>query len=343
MSTSRLIARVTAAFLLALLVLVAAQASSAPYAADCDHTDPAWDYRWPVKPFARQHPIRGAFGDPRTRAADEAFGQTGPNDSGSYSFHSGVDIVAPDGTPVYPVVSGWVAAAQGGKIIVHTPDGRSFQYDHLVPAVRVGEYVTAELTVLGRVQPRLGHVHLTEIDRMVLRGKCASFGANPLASGHLEPYRDGTRPMTEGLYVDDGSGPRPLVDHPVGPADHLAVEATDPAALPVPGAWAGLPQTPALVEWELVRGRSSVAWHVVADFRQTEPGTEAFWRIYAAGTYQNQPEFDHRLYLGHAGRYLFRLGVHAAHLRPGTYRLVVRVADVRGNRSTTVWPIRFVR
>src|SRR5437762_1231281 len=75
-------------------------------------------YHWPVKPFDRQHPVRGAFGDPRTLVVDEPFGVTRPYDGGAYSFHNGIDIVAARGTPVYPVVSGRVVKAGGHEIVV---------------------------------------------------------------------------------------------------------------------------------------------------------------------------------------------------------------------------------
>ena len=65
----------------------------------------ASSYGWPFKPFNKQHPIRGFFGDPRTVYENGvlAGGFDGP---GFFSFHQGVDISAPDGTPIYPVVSG---------------------------------------------------------------------------------------------------------------------------------------------------------------------------------------------------------------------------------------------
>ena len=62
-------------------------------------------YSWPFKPFNKQHPIRGFFGDPRTVYENGilAGGFDGP---GIFSFHQGIDISAPDGTPIYPVETG---------------------------------------------------------------------------------------------------------------------------------------------------------------------------------------------------------------------------------------------
>jgi hypothetical protein len=61
----------------------------------CAH--PAWtrlSYGWPIKPFHRQHPIRGYFGDPRTLAWEGQPGLDSELTPGSFSFHNGVDIVA---------------------------------------------------------------------------------------------------------------------------------------------------------------------------------------------------------------------------------------------------------
>jgi hypothetical protein len=108
--------------------------------------------------------------------------------------------------------------------------------------------------------------------------------------------------------------------------------------MPVPSAFAGMPQTPALVEWRLRGGKGWSAWHIAADFRRTLP-TAPFWTVYVAGTYQNFPGFNHRSYWGIAGRYLFRVALDPSRLSPGAYELEARVADVRGNSSTTTWPI----
>jgi len=294
-------------------------------------TGPA--YHWPIKPFDRQHPIRGAFGDPRTVNVDQPFGWTGPSEIGAHSFHNGIDIVGSPGTPVYPVVSGWVVRAKQDEIVVRTDDGRSFQYYHLsrARAAHGGRFVVVDRTILGWIRVRYGHVHLAEIDHGVIQ--------NPLAPGHLEPYRDRTRPVAGELYVDDGPLPSALDGRAVGPQDKLAVAADDPQAMPVTGPWAGLPQVPALVEWRLFHGQTHTAWTVAVDFRETEPIPRDFWQVYGPGTYQNSPAFAHHLYLGTPGRFLFRLHLHLNRRRPGLYHLVVRVADVRGNQSTAVWPL----
>src|SRR5207237_1482099 len=62
-------------------------------------------YPWPIKPFNKQHPIRGFFGDPRT-VFENGVLAGGFDGLGFFSFHQGIDISAPDGTPIYPVVSG---------------------------------------------------------------------------------------------------------------------------------------------------------------------------------------------------------------------------------------------
>jgi len=292
-------------------------------------------YHWPIKPFDSQHPIRGAFGDPRTDSPDEPFGSTGPNEIGAASFHNGIDIVAAPGTPVYPVVSGRVARAKPDEIVIDTYDGRAFQYYHLSKArnVRPGKFVVAYHTVLGWIRTRYGHVHLAEIDGHLIH--------NPFDPGHLEPYHDWTKPAATELYVDDGPVPSPVEGRAVGPRDQLAVDASDPPAMSAPdGPWHGLPQVPALVEWRLFHGGTSTPWKVAVDFRQTEPPPKDFWQVYGPGTYQNCPAFAGRDYLGMEGRYLFRLQIHPNYLKPGLYKIAVRVSDIRGNRSTAWWPLQ---
>lgn len=283
-------------------------------------------YHWPIKPFDQQHPIRAAFGDPRTLDADAPFGETSPSLAGYYSFHNGVDIVAVAGTPVYPVVSGVVAIATTDEIAVHTRDGRSFQYMHLLSDVHRGEKVVAYRTVLGTIQQPYNHVHLAEIDN--------ARAQNPLAPGHLEPYSDHTRPEVTGLYVYDGdtnSSANGIAR--VTSRERVAVAAEDPPPMAEPGWFSGLPQAPALVQWRLRIRRTWTSWRVASDFRRTEPPSWDFWKVYAPGTFQNAPVFEHQLFRGTPGVYLFWLPIHPSVLAPGRDELEVQVSDIRGNRS----------
>src|SRR5215470_1984091 len=318
--------------LLATLLVFVAQAGGGQALAHRPSA-PGWQpYHWPVKPFGAQHTTHGVVGDPRTVYPLQAFGRTGPNREGAYSFHNGVDISAEVGAAVYPVVSGTVITALADKIIVRARDGRRFQYYHLDSRVHTGQTVVAQRTVIGRITTKYRHVHLAEIDGYRLH--------NPLDPRHLAPYRDWTKPTADGLYIDNGGGPRPLVDNHVGARDSLVVAAADPPARPLIGAYNGLPQVPALVEWRLFHNGTHTPWKVAADFRLTVPPPRAFWHIYAPGTYQNIPVFERRLYSATPGRYLFRLGVDATRLAAGAYQLQVRVTDIRHNSSVAGWPIQ---
>src|SRR5712692_8228540 len=97
-------------------------------------------YPWPVKPFDVQHAIRGNFDDPRAlRGSVDASGNN------PLSFHSGVDIQAPDGTAVYAVESGQVTYPSASAVAVASPSTFAlapliFDYWHVVPAVAPLQY-----------------------------------------------------------------------------------------------------------------------------------------------------------------------------------------------------------
>src|SRR6516164_4051664 len=73
-------------------------------------------YGWPVAPFDRQHPIRGGFGDPRTIYLEPPTHASLMHPVGSFSFHQGVDISAPDGPAVYPVADGTVMSLTADRV-----------------------------------------------------------------------------------------------------------------------------------------------------------------------------------------------------------------------------------
>lgn len=69
--------------------------------------------------------------------------------SGSYTFHSGVDLAAPGGTPIYASKSGTVTTAAyaqyswGNYVVINHGDGYSTLYAHMVYyTVSVGEHVS---------------------------------------------------------------------------------------------------------------------------------------------------------------------------------------------------------
>jgi hypothetical protein len=133
----------------------------------------------------------GARGD--FRLAGQAFHsphllRAGLNELRPGNLHTGVDILARDGTPVYAVQGGTaqVLASSGADARVRVG---SFEYWHVRPLVRDGQYVRPYADVVGTILKGAGHVHLSELsgDRYL----------NPLRPGGrvLAPWRDSARPV----------------------------------------------------------------------------------------------------------------------------------------------------
>jgi hypothetical protein len=284
-------------------------------------------YPWPLKPFNQQHPIRANFGDPRTRFLNTMLtdGLQGP---GTFLFHNGIDIAAPEGTPVYAVISGKVRYIDESAISVKTKGRGVFQYFHLLVKVRNGQHVVAGKTVLGTVLRAYGHVHLSEI-----RGGRVW---NPLARGGIAPYRDHTVPQVRAINVRPAGSLLPFDSATVCGTVSLVAAADDAAPMAVPGVFAGFPLSPALITWSLARvgGITYVNDVPAADFRTTIPASRYFWSVYARGSYQNAPRFSNRQYFM-PGRFLYNLAsfVDTRSYPNGLYEIAVRVADMRGNSS----------
>lgn len=299
---------------LALLLLVPAGSASA--------------YPWPFKPFDRPHPIRGFFGDPRTVYENGILAGAfeGP---GTFSFHQGIDISAPDGTPLYAIANGTVRFLGSSTLNLVTDRGVTFQFFHIVSVVSEGQRVVARKTVLGYVQPPFQHVHMSEI----VRGRVV----NPLQKRHLTPYRDTTKPVIRGIHVRNAAGEVQTVLGLCGRVE-LDLEAFDMPSVPVPGKFNGLPVAPSLVQWRLTRLGDPAAgpWHTVADFRRTVPEKAQFWDVYARGSYQNAPRFGREQYASMPGRFLFLLAkdLDTRRLANGVYVVTVRVGDAHGHTTT---------
>ena len=257
-------------------------------------------YDWPLRPFDRQHPVRGFFNDPRDGRDD------------SHTFHFGIDISAPDGTPVYAVKAGTVYLSSDQALAVAEPSGRILAYWHIAIAVRDRQQVRRH-QLLGHIQAPWGHVHFVEIQN----GQYL----NPLRPGALGPYEDHTLPSIARARVRTGANPE------------IVVDAFDTTPMRVAHPWRSMPVTPALLTWRVVSGtRAVLAWRTGVDFSRLLQDSDRFREIYASDTRKNDPP--------RAGRYCFRMAGGAAigSLPAGSYRLDVRAADTAGNATKASFP-----
>ena len=277
-------------------------------------------YGWPVKPFDRQHPVRGFFGDPRI----------GMTPKGMHSgFHFGIDISCPNGTPVYATLDGTVRLESFRPEVV-TIVGRDrrtqFEYWHIRPAVVNGTHVTASRTLIGWAEPPWEHVHFSERRDGVY--------VNPLRPGALGPFSNTTRPWVKALRVDDAIGP--LSTRSAHGIVDLVVEAYDETPIRVPGRWGGKPVTPALLRWRLVTTHGAVVlgWRTPIDHRLVKPDDAAYTTQYAQWTRQNKR--------GRPGRYRFVLAAEwdTRTLEDGDYLVEVAASDVSRNTESRLFPIR---
>jgi hypothetical protein len=271
-------------------------------------TGVAPSYGWPVKPFDRQHPVRGWFGDPRILGK-------------SHSFHFGVDVSCPNGTPVYATVSGhaYVYPKHPETVFVRADDGRRvFDYWHIRPRIRSGQRVRAYETVVGTAAAPWEHVHFAEHTNGVY--------VNPLRPGAMGPYSDRTAPALRSFTVE--STGRILQNRVAYGRVDLVVEAYDETPISIEGPWHGKPLTPALLQWRMAGGGTLGGWHTSVDFRLTYPSNERWNETYAGSTRQNKKIWDarYRFYLVH--------DLNTRSLRDGRYEVEVKATDIRGNCAT---------
>jgi hypothetical protein len=269
-------------------------------------------YCWPLKPFNRQHPVRGYFNDPR-------------NGEHSNAFHFGIDVAAPDGTAVYAVEEGIVHLEGPQNVSVVRTDGScAFGYWHIVPVVRHLQTVRKN-ELLGHIAKKWGHVHFAEH-----RG---GEYVNPCRPGAITPYRDPSSPKIDRIILMRGA--KEVDPTRVSGDVDVIVDAFDRPALRVPDPkWTDMPVAPALIRWRVMEGTKAVRpWHTPIDFRLTMLPAAIFDRIYAPGTRQNHP--------GEPGVYRFYLGrTWTTRLLPnGDYRIEVEASDIDGNKALAKQPI----
>jgi hypothetical protein len=264
-------------------------------------------YGWPVTPFDKAHPVRGSFNDPRISGSSRA-------------FHFGIDVSAPDGTPVYAVAPGKVHLEGKEAIGVLGSGNRSFGYWHVVPAV-VHHQQVALHALLGHVAVGWAHVHLAErIDGEYV---------DPLRPGALTPWSDPTSPRIAEIVLYRAGTQQKLAAAAISGSCDLVCEAFDVPPLPVPAPWNDLPVTPGKIRWRIMRKTTVLRpWETPIDFTKTLIPKERFAEIYAPGTKQNHP--------GTPGRYRFFLA-HAWSSRDvtdGPCRVEVEARDEWGNSAT---------
>jgi hypothetical protein len=267
-----------------------------------------WSYDWPLKPFDQPHPVRAYLNDPRVSM-----------DLKQRTFHFGIDISAKGGTPVYAIESGTVHVHDWTVDVVS--GARAFEYWHIVPAVREGQWVPRH-TLVGRTRSIFNHLHLSE--------RRYSRYVNPLRAGGIGPFTDSTSPKTMQLAFYDRA-------HRVRPARvrgtvDIVADAADIVRDVKPHPW---PVTPALLRWRIFRGSTIVAgWHTAYDFRSDVLQPSRFGDVYAAGTRMNHP--------GWPGYYSFYLahGWDSTRLPNGSYRLEVAASDIRGNVGLSLFKLK---
>jgi murein DD-endopeptidase MepM/ murein hydrolase activator NlpD len=259
-------------------------------------------YGWPIKPFYQQHLIRGYFDDPRL-SGDES------------GFHFGVDISAPDGTPVYAIEPGRARVRGQTVSIFPKRGGHLLSYWHVVPAVVKNQRVRRH-QLIGRVVAGAEHVHLAEY-------KNGTY-INPLRLGGLAPYIDDTVPQIPKLtFYSTGL---PIPPENVSGLVDITTDAFDTPPVPLPSPWNQVIFTPSLLRWRIVQGQNTIRrWETPVDFRQYLLPLNLFSFVYAPGTFQNRA--------GRRGRYEFYLA-HQFDTRTlvnGSYVLQVEAYDEQEN------------
>jgi Peptidase family M23 len=259
-------------------------------------------YGWPIKPFYQQHAIRGYFNDPRLSGPEEG-------------FHFGVDISAPDGTPVYAIEPGR-ARARGMTVSVFPKrGGHLLSYWHVIPAVTKDQRVRRH-QLIGHVAPGAEHVHLAEYQDGTY--------VNPLRLGGLAPYIDDTVPQIPKLTFY--SAGRPIAPETVSGTVDITAEAFDTSPMAIPFPWNQAIVTPALIRWRIVQGQNTIRrWETPVDFRTDLLPIDLYNFIYAPGTFQNKA--------GRQGRYEFYLAhqLDTRALPNGSYVLQVDALDEQEN------------
>ncbi len=301
------------------------------------------DFRgWPVAPLHAEHPIRGAFLDPRLT----------PH---SRSFHFGVDIAVDDakrdrGAP--PGRSHRVYALEGGAVrIIRNRPGQPcasrrvevahFSYWHVAATVRQNSWVRAGEPI-GWTCSGQWHVHISEW----AQAGATLIWVNPLhRGGKLAPYVDTMAPVIHSLRFENGRGV-PLHTNALSGSVDLLVRADDPQSFL---GWLGsnpnlvLPGSPYRLGVTIRDRRGHLLLHRIA-FQADQLPPTPFTLHYGPGTSQS-------LLIGECLETACRKSERASFVRPlsryhrelwdttrvsdGRYTVTVSAWDIRGNVSSS--------
>ena len=277
-------------------------------------------YGWPVKPFDRQHPVRGFFGDPRI----------GLNADGTTSrqFHFGVDVSAPNGTPVYATLTGRVSIhpEHGDVVFIDGSNGVEFSYWHVVP---VGPLRRQRGCLQDRGRPRrvaVGARALLGDARRPLPQPTPARGDGPVrGSDPSRRRRSRARAHRRCRTRRAGRGRRHVRHHRRGVRRDAAA-----------GRGAVAEHAGHACARSLAGGRLEGRRHELADRRRLprdHSGRVRFGSVFARWTRQNHPNRPgrYRIYLAHAWN--------SAQLPAGNYRIEVSACDSRGNTDAVEFPL----
>jgi hypothetical protein len=278
---------------------------------------PAHSFGWPIRPFGVEHGIRSGFGDPR-------FGRVQRN------FHFGIDIPAPNGTPVYAVAAG-IAFLAPDRVAVLTNDRlgqrSGFTYWHINPAVPEHAFVQRH-ELIGWVKPGAGHVHFAEIqhDRYV----------NPLRPGALTPAPDLNAPTIASITVTPiGPQTNTISNGAVNGRIQIVVQAYVRPTQTPPPPWQRSLISPSFIRWRLLAQGTPVSeWRTAVDFRNWIPPNSQYADIYAPQATSDHPHKP--------GTFLYYLARNwnTSTLAPGTYTIKVVAYNTGSQKTTATAPLQ---
>ena len=307
---------------------------------------------WPVLPLHRQHPIRGAFLDPR---AHDRLGAV---------YHNGIDIAVRDDRPgrgAPPGRTHRVHAIEGGRVTNATAPGHRglvdiahFRYEHVDVLVRPGDIVEPGQHIAWAWKGDW-HVHLSEF--LDLPDGSRAF-VNPLRpGGKVRPYADRARPVVEEVRFYTPAMPkwgrrpvnvarfpqagRRLDKRRLSGKVDVRVRIADPQSFIgwfKDRPWLAAPHHPFRVSVSVAQHGTGRVFHDAEVFRSEQMLELPAGHHFAPGTEQNLSaggcERRHRT-LRCQGIYWFRLFpppyLDTRRLPNGRYRISIRVWDAAGN------------